>query len=146
MKKVLIASDHAGFDLKNQLSNFLIDKGWQIEDVGPKEYNQEDDYPDFATPLAQKVSIEGGKGIVLCANGQGVCIVANKIKGIRAVTATSIEMAKTTREDDDANVLCLPAKFLNNDEAKAIVKTWLETSFSGAERHKRRIKKVMDLE
>lgn len=145
-KRIFIASDHAGFNLKSIIKDHLSQLGFEIEDFGPQEYNQSDDYPDFVVPLAQKVASENHKGIVLCANGQGACIAANKIGGVRAATAMTPDMAASTRADDDANILCLPAKYLDESTAKSIIETWLDTPFSGAERHERRIKKVMELD
>lgn len=145
-KIVYIASDHAGFDMKEDLKGFLAKAGWSVEDFGPKTFDKDDDYPDFVVPMARKVATEGKLGIALCANGQGACIAANKVKGIRAATAMTPEMANTTRTDDDANILCIPADYLDSDNSKKIALEWLRSPFSGAERHKRRIKKVMDLE
>ena len=86
------------------------------------------------------------RGIVLCGNAQGICIVANKVKGARAATGFNTEAAKTSRTDDDSNVLCLPGRFLSKKEMLEVVKEWLETPFSGADRHVRRLKKVGDIE
>lgn len=143
---VYIASDHAGFEMKEDLKKFLSESGWQVEDFGPKIFDKDDDYPDFVVSMAHRVASEGKFGIVICANGQGACIATNKIKGIRAATAMTPDMARSTRADDDANILCLPAKFLDGADAREITTNWLEAPFSGAERHIRRIKKVMDLE
>ena len=146
MKKIYIASDHGGYELKKKLILFLEKKGFPVEDVGPFTYDSEDDYPDYAIPLAQKVAQHKSKGIVICRNGQGVCIAVNKIKGIRGVIGFSVKEAKTTRLDDDANVLSLPGDYVSVDTAKKIAMVWLETPFSGLKRHVRRLNKVKRLE
>lgn len=146
MKKIFIGSDHAGFELKQKLKEHLSETEYNIEDVGPEIYDKSDDYPDYALPLAQKVKANNGLGILLCGNGIGVCIAANKVEGVRAGTATDEWMAKTMREDDNTNVLCLPARKLEKKEATNIVDTWLNTDFTGAKRHKRRINKIKNFE
>ncbi|PIN87585.1 ribose-5-phosphate isomerase [Candidatus Woesearchaeota archaeon CG10_big_fil_rev_8_21_14_0_10_32_24] len=140
--KVFIASDHGGFNLKKELIEYLIKKGHNVRDLGPFAYNKEDDYPDFAIPLAESAVKEKAKGIVICRNGQGICIAVNKVKGARGVTGFSMKEAKTTRLDDDANILSLPAEYLEKGMAKKIVDVWLNTKFSGKIRHKRRLNKV----
>ena len=143
--KIYIGSDHGGFKLKKELISYL-QKKFTIIDVGPHTLNPQDDYPDYVIPLAEKVSKSRNLGIVICRNGQGVCIAANKVKGIRAVTGFSQKEAKKTRLDDNANVLALPADYLTQKEAKKIVMVWLKTSFSNATRHKRRLKKISKYE
>lgn len=144
--RVFIASDHAGLERKNKIRNFLASKNYELEDLGPDQLDQQDDYPDYAFALAKKVVASKGRGVLVCGNGQGVCIAANKVKGIRAASAFDPEMAKTTRVDDDANILCLPGRFLDDDKIESIVETWLETDFSEEPRHLRRIKKISDYE
>lgn len=144
--KIFIAADHAGFARKEKLKDFLAKSGYEIEDLGANELNQDDDYPDYGLKLGEKVVDSQVLGILVCGNGQGVCIAANKVQGIRAVSAFTIEMAKTTRLDDDANVLCLPGRFLSDQEVEEIVATWLETEFSKADRHQRRIEKITNYE
>lgn len=143
---IYIGSDHAGFERKEALKQFLLNHDYSIEDLGPAKFDQDDDYPDFALAVAQKVQESGDRGIVICGNGQGVCITANKVRGIRAASAFSPEVAKTIRIDDDANILCLPGRFLEESEIEAIVIAWLTTDFSDAERHKRRIAKISNYE
>ncbi|HLC96910.1 MAG TPA: RpiB/LacA/LacB family sugar-phosphate isomerase [Candidatus Nanoarchaeia archaeon] len=146
-KKVYIASDHGGFLIKKKLVSFLKQKGWAVEDLGPFTLQPDDDYPDYAIPMAKKVAGDKNSlGIVACRNGQGVCIASNKVKGIRAVTGFSRQQAETTRKDDNANILCLPADYLSEPEIKNIVSAWLGTDFSNAARHKRRLRKVSALE
>jgi len=144
--KVYIGADHGGFKLKEDIKGYLVDLGYQVEDLGAHEVNNEDDYPDFIFPVSQKV--EGEKeafGIVIGRSGNGEAIAANKVKGIRAALCTSPEMAKKAREHNDANVLSLGADYVSEGEAKEIVKTFLETNFSGEERHKRRLEKISRL-
>ncbi len=141
--KVYLASDHGGFKLKKELISFLKQKKYEAEDCGPFQLAPKDDYPDYAIPLARKVAKEQkSRGIVICRNGQGVCIATNKVKGIRAVTGFSPREAKTTRSDDNANVLCLPADYLSVKQARKIVLEWLQTPFSQALRHQRRLHKI----
>ncbi len=146
MKKIYIASDHGGFKLKGKIISFLEKKKYSIEDLGPFKYKKDDDYPDYVIPLAKKVAKTNSQGIVICRNGQGVCIAVNKVKGIRGVTGFSVKEAKTTRLDDDANVLSIPADYVNEETAKRIILTWLKTPFSNLARHKRRLMKVKRLE
>ena len=143
---IYIASDHAGFERKAKLASKLKAAGYDVVDLGPTALNPDDDYPEFAARLARRVSQEGGHGILLCGNGQGICIAANKITGIRAVSAYTPEQAQTTRTDDDANILCLPGRFQTDQEVWSVVEAWLSTSFSQAERHLRRIREISQLE
>jgi ribose 5-phosphate isomerase B len=145
-KKIYIASDHAGFELKNYLINFLETQGYIIEDKGPFNYNEEDDYTDFISLVAKEISADpdNSRGIIMGGSGQGEAIVANRFLNVRAVVhyGGSLENLKKTREHNDANVLSLGARFMSEEEAKNAVKVWLETPFSGDERHVRRIKKI----
>lgn len=143
-----IASDHAGFQLKKALVTYITKVlKLPLTDLGPAAYDKDDDYPDFAVPLARKVAENAqNSGILICGFGHGVCITANKVKGIRAALASSIESAEFARKDDHANVLCLAGRVVSDEHARAIVKAFLETPFSNEERHVRRIKKITDLE
>ena len=144
-KKIYIASDHGGYKLKKKLIDYLKKK-YSVEDLGPKALVPTDDYPDYAYPLARKVAKTKSLGILICRNGQGVCITANKVKGIRAVTGFSTKMVKSTRLDDNANVLCIPADYVGLLKAKKMVNIFLKTKFSQASRHKRRLNKIKRLE
>ena len=145
--KIFIASDHGGFKLKEELKKYLSAQGWDYLDLGPKKYQPQDDYPDFAYALAKKVAASPNtRGILVCRNGIGVCIVANKIKGIRAVSTNLPAIAKTARADDDTNVLCLGQDFTSLLQAKKVVKVWLTTNFSGIKRHQRRLHKVAKID
>jgi ribose 5-phosphate isomerase B len=142
--KVYFASDHAGFELKKALVELVRAMGHEVEDVGAKEYNAEDDYPDFVTPCAQKVALEDGSfGIILGKSGQGEAMVANRVKGVRAAVyyGGSTELITLTREHNNANVLSLGAGFLTPDEAGTVVERFLATPFSHDDRHVRRLAK-----
>ena len=143
---IYLASDHAGFDRKEMIKEYIIDLGFDIKDFGADKLDPKDDYPDYAYPMAQAVAEDGEQGIVFCGNAEGVCVVANKVDGIRAALGYSAYAAESSRKDDDSNVLCIPGRALTDDEAKEIVKVWLETDFSEAERHKRRLKKIEEIE
>lgn len=147
--KIYIASDHAGFEIKNKIMDYLVGLGLEVSDEGAFEYNEQDDYPDFISKVAQKVSENPteNKGIVLGGSGQGEAIVANRFKNIRATVyyGGNKEIIKLSREHNDANILCLGARFLDENEVTEIVDLWLKTEFSGEERHKRRIQKIDNL-
>ncbi|MDD5032573.1 MAG: RpiB/LacA/LacB family sugar-phosphate isomerase [Candidatus Pacebacteria bacterium] len=144
--KIFISSDHAGFELKEKLKIFLAELGHEVKDFGAFSFDENDDYPDFINPLAEEISRspEEAKGIILGGSGQGEAICANRFKNVRAAVLHhfSEDIIKLSRRHNDANVLSLAARFLNEDEAKKAVKLWLETDFSGEERHSRRIKKI----
>ncbi|OGD87397.1 ribose-5-phosphate isomerase [Candidatus Curtissbacteria bacterium RIFCSPHIGHO2_01_FULL_41_11] len=146
--KIYIASDHAGFYLKKELIKYLGIKGYDVEDVGAFEMDEEDDYPDFIIPCVKKVVDDTESlGIVIGGSGNGEAIAANKIKGIRAAVYNSgkADIAKAAKEHNDANVLSLGARFITSDEAKRAVTTWLEAEFQG-DRHQRRLDKISKLE
>lgn len=146
-KKLYISSDHAGFQLKKELLALLgsgVDR--QIIDLGPTNYDQEDDYPDFAIALAQKVVQDHAEGILICKNGIGVCVAANKVKGARAGIGYNLSAAESMRKDDDTNIICLASEHTSTEHSAAIVKKWLNTPFSQEERHKRRIQKIAEFE
>ncbi len=145
--KLFIGSDHGGYQLKKRIIRYLENElKLEIEDLGPFEYIETDDYPDYAIPLAQKVAETNGRGILICKNGVGVCIAANKVNGVRAGIGYNLSAAETMVLDDNTNVLCLAAKLGSEDHHLAMVKKWLETEFSGDERHIRRLGKVAELE
>jgi ribose 5-phosphate isomerase B len=148
-KKIYIASDHAGFELKGKLIDFMETEGYIIQDVGPFIYNGDDDYPDFISQVAKEVSedSEGSLGVVIGGSGQGEAIVANRFSNVRASVyyGGNLEMIKITRLHNDSNVLSLGARFVSVDEAVEALKLWLSTEFSGEERHTRRIRKIEEL-
>ena len=146
-RHIILASDHAGFKLKNIIKKMLEeDLEYKVEDVGAQKFDEEDDYPDFGEALAKRVLETGYPGIALCGSGIGICTVTNKFKGISAGIGFNIQAAESMKADDDTNILCLPGRILTEDHAKAIVRRWLETPFSNAERHARRIKKMRGIE
>lgn len=144
--RVYIGADHGGYKLKEQLKTWLAGRKITVVDLGNTILSAQDDYPDFAIAVAKKVAATGDSGILLCRNGVGVCIAANKVKGVRAAISTDTMHARSTRRDDDANILCLPADYITTAAAKKMVGTWLTTPFSGAARHRRRLKKIKRLE
>lgn len=144
---LFIASDHAGYQLKKRLVRYMgKELGLAVEDLGPNEYNETDDYPDYIFPLAKKVAKTNGRGIVICKNGIGVSVAANKVNGIRAGIGYNLMAAESMMEDDNTNILALASKGVSEDFAMAIVKKWLETKFGGAKRHKRRLEKIEQYE
>ena len=144
---VYIGADHAGWAMKEELEVFLKQNGYEVEDMGNEQLVETDDYPDFGHAVAKRVvTDDNAVGVLLCGSAQGICIVANKVKGVRAVTGFDEEEAVATRTDDDSNVLCLPARFLTVEKAKTILGAWLEAPFSGAERHQRRLEKLKRIE
>ena len=145
--QIFVGSDYRGFERKNQLIPFLNELGYPVEDVGAYEYNEGDDFNDPATAVASKVR-EGHdvKGILICDSAHGVTMQANRYKGARAAHCSSVESAKLAREHDDANILCLSAHFVDENLAKEIVKTFLETNFEKMERRVRRINRLDERE
>ena len=140
-KKIGIASDHAGYEMKEFLVGYLAAKGWDVLDFGP-ESEESVDYPDFAHPLAN--AIESGeleRGIGLCGSGEGMAITLNKHQGIRAALCWIPEVAALSRQHNNANVLAMPGRFVSNEQAIEMVKTFLDTDFEGG-RHIRRIEKI----
>ena len=145
MNAVYIGADHAGFALKESLKKALS-KQFEVKDLGAHKLQKDDDYPDIAAKVARTVVKRKTKGILLCGSAEGICIAANKIKGVRAVAVWTIENARLSREHNNANILCLSGWQLAPQKATSIAKTWLKTSFSGQTRHKRRIAKIQRLE
>jgi ribose 5-phosphate isomerase B len=140
-ERILIASDHAGFELKEKLESALKDMGFDVQDLGTDSPDSTD-YADFAHPLAEKVEHgEVKRGVLMCGTGLGMSYAANRHHNVRAAVAWTPEIAKLAREHNDANVLVLPARFVTADVALDILKTWLDTPFEGG-RHARRIEKI----
>jgi len=143
--KIAIGSDHAGFELKEQVKVFLDTRGTRWEDLGTDSADSTD-YPDYAFPVAEAVARgEFDFGILICGTGIGMSIVANKVRGIRAALCTSPEMAELSRRHNDANILTLGGRMLSPKEATEIVDTWLKTAFEG-DRHARRLGKIQSYE
>ncbi len=144
---IYISSDHRGLELKKYLVESLVSAGLGIVDLGPNDFNPEDDYPDFAKIVAEKIQDNfENMGVLICANGVGISIAANKIDGIRAALSWNPKHAASSRNDDGTNVLVLPADYVTKEEALEILQTWLSTNFSGEDRHIRRIQKISELE
>tara|TARA_B100000745_G_scaffold285463_1_gene220728 strand:+ start:1740 stop:2261 length:522 start_codon:yes stop_codon:yes gene_type:complete len=143
---VYFGTDHAGFELKEMLVWYVRDElGYDVVDCGAKVYDKDDDYPEFIAKAAQAVAQQPtNRGIILGGSGQGEAMVANRFLGVRATVyyGGTPEIISLSREHNDANVLSLGARFVSEDEAKEVVKTWLAKEFSGDERHIRRIKKI----
>ncbi|HAX92871.1 MAG TPA: ribose 5-phosphate isomerase B [Bacteroidales bacterium] len=141
-KKIAIASDHAGFYLKEKIIGLLKKNNFEIKDLGSLKYEETDDYPDFGHPLALAVANgECDLGISICGTGNGINMTVNKHQGIRSALCWNEEIAKLARKHNDANICALPARFINESEAFLIVRGFLETEFEGG-RHKRRINKI----
>ena len=159
--KILITSDHAGFELKNTLYHFLKEKNFEIMDLGPNELIAEDDYPDFIAPVAKEISdnkIGQTFGVVIGGSGQGEAMCANRFPRVRATVfygnpknqrlnlgseeRFNLDVIKLSREHNDANILSIGARFVSEEEAKKAVLLFLETPFSGETRHLRRIEKI----
>lgn len=144
---VHLAADHAGFGLKEKLKSFLQERGYEIKDHGAFVYDEKDDYPDFMHPAAKAI-LEHPKdrGIFIGGSGQGEATIAARYRGIRVAVFDDSEKpeekAKTWREHNDSNVLAIGARFVSEEIAKKVLLTWLETSFPGEERHRRRIEKI----
>ena len=147
--KIFIASDHAGFELKKFLVERLSLADHVVRDLGPKEFNPEDDYPDFVSLVAKEIARDpsAAKGIVIGGSGQGEAMCANKFYGVRATTyyGGNMDVVKASRTDNDANVLSLGARFMSPTDALNAVNIWLATPFSNDPRHKRRIQKMFNI-
>lgn len=142
MKEILIASDHAGFKLKNFLKSNLEQLNFEVIDLGCDSAEESVDYPDFAQNLGERISTTKGQfGILVCGSGVGISIAANRQKHIRAALCHNEEYAKLARQHNDANVICLGARMLSKQEALAIVKVFLSTEFEGG-RHEGRVAKL----
>ncbi|KKR48965.1 MAG: Ribose 5-phosphate isomerase B [Candidatus Magasanikbacteria bacterium GW2011_GWC2_40_17] len=145
-KSIFIATDHAGFNLKEEIKNKLKELGYLLEDLTPNQPEPADDYPLVAQKLVSEILKNNGRGILLCGSGNGICMAANKIKGIRAALGYNTQAAKWARTDEDANVLCLAGAVLSPEYATTITKFFLDTPFSNEERYKRRIEELTKLD
>ncbi|MGE5298003.1 MAG: RpiB/LacA/LacB family sugar-phosphate isomerase [Acidobacteriaceae bacterium] len=145
--KVYLAADHGGYKLKEEVKKWLKEWRYSFDDFGPDHFDSKDDYPDFAWPAAVRIGREPrAKGIFVCRSGQGMCIVANKAKGARAAVCWNQNAAHFARNDDDANILCLPGDYVTLDNAKKIVHTFLTTDFEKHARFERRVGKVKKID
>lgn len=164
--KVYLATDHAGFEVKEKVKEFLLKEGYEVEDCGAHEFNKDDDYPDFISLAAENVSKDpdNTRGIIFGGSGQAEMMVANKFKGVRCalfyaavapiraadvtgrMSTDNYEMIRLTREHNNANVLSIGVRFVSDDEAMKVAKLWLDQPFPGDERHVRRIEKIRKIE
>jgi len=138
--KIIIGSDHAGFEMKQALKQWLEGQAITLEDVGCHS-DQSVDYPDYAHVVAHKVESEDSAGILLCGSANGVCMTANKHQGIRAALCWTSEIATLARQHNDANIVCIPARFISLASAQDIIHQFLNTSFEGG-RHQNRVNKI----
>lgn len=145
--KIYLGTDHAGFELKEKIKSYLAEKKFEVEDCGAFEFDKNDDYPDFISKAAKKIANDpNSKGIVFGKSGAGECVVANKIKNIKAILGFSPENVRMAREHNDANVLSLGSAFVDENLAKELVTIFLQTQFTNEERHVRRINKIKKIE
>lgn len=146
---IYLGSDHNGYELKQKIKKEFDNLGIEYEDLGNSELDKKDDYPKYGYPVAKKVAADkSGKsrGILICGSSFGVCIVANKVKGARAVSVHNVEEARLARNDDDANILCLSGWKISASKAKEVIGTFLVTNFSKAKRHHRRVDEIKTIE
>lgn len=141
MNTLYLASDHAGVELKAHLQKTSLFANFKVVDLGPST-TESVDYPDFAHPLAEKVGADANAlGILICGSGNGVCMTANKHKNVRAGLAWTEEIASLAKQHNNANIVCIPARFVSESDAENIVKAFLDTDFEGG-RHQRRVSKI----
>lgn len=143
---IYIGADHAGFELKEKIKNILTELGYKYMDMGNKKFESDDDYPDYAYNVARKVADTKGRGILVCGSGVGVCIVANKIRRVRAVNVNNLRIAKMSRMHNNSNVLCLGQDYLEPGLVKKIIDIWLKTGFRMEEKYQRRVDKIEQIE
>lgn len=145
--KIGLACDHGGFELKNTISDFLKERGYEVTDFGAFELNNADDYPDFVIPLARAVALkEVERGIAFCGSGVGASVAANKVSGVRAALIHDHFSAHQGVEDDDMNLLCLGGRVTAYAAAEELVSAYLNAKYVGNERFKRRLEKVSAIE
>jgi ribose 5-phosphate isomerase B len=150
--KILLASDHAGFELKNKVKNFLVAEGFQVEDMGAHALVPNDNYPEIMVPVAVQMlkEAEGNvRAIIFGMSGQGEAMISNRFPGIRATVyygGHNLDIIRLSREHNDANILSIGAHFVDESEAKEVVKLWLSTAFSGDERHVKRIEQMDNIQ
>ncbi len=140
MATIQIGADHAGFELKEKIKFYLQNEFNEVADHGTFASDSVD-YPDYAHPTAEAVEKENGVGILICGSANGVCIAANKHQGIRAALCWNVEVAKLARQHNNANILCIPARFVSDEMAIQMVEAFLNTAFEGG-RHQQRVSKI----
>lgn len=148
--KIFLGADHNGFVFKNQLHDYLLKQGYDVVDEGDGTRDPEDDFPQFAGRVVQGMRGVGAdasevRGILICGSGQGMCMAANRFKGVRAALAFDQEEARASRNDEDSNVLCLSSRYSDFDTNIGILHTWLMTPFAGANRYKRRLQELDEM-
>jgi ribose 5-phosphate isomerase B len=144
---IYLGSDHAGFELKEDIARVLEESNQEFVDLGPEELDPDDDYPDYAFAVGQAVADDPeALGILACGSAQGMCIAANKVKGVRAVAVADIEDAIKTRQHNDANVLCVSGWNQSIETVEPVIDAFLSTDFTGEERHMRRLGKIVEYE
>lgn len=146
--KIYIGADHNGFEFKQQLTGILKQAGHDVIDEGDVSLNPDDDFPQFAGKVVNSLLADTDKdarGILICGSGQGMCMAANRFKGIRASLCWNLNEARSARNDDDSNVLCLSSRYLSAEEASSIMTTWLATPFAAAPRFVRRLQQLDEL-
>jgi ribose 5-phosphate isomerase B len=140
---IYIGADHRGFEFKEQLKKWLAEQGYQVVDCGNTAYNPEDDFPDFAFAVAERVAMDkDSRGIIACGSGAGINMAANEVRGIRASTAINVDEVRHAREHDDMNVLALSADYQTPEEMIEIVEVFLSATFQPSEKFIRRINKI----
>lgn len=144
---IYLGSDHRGFQLKEKLKQQLTEWGYDYEDLGPFEYNKDDDYPNFGEAVARKVASDNGsRGILICGSGVGINVTANKIDGVRAGTISGPEQARASVHDENTNIVSLSADFLSDNKAIEITKAFLEAKYGKEERYERRLEEIKKIE
>jgi len=141
-----LGADHGGFTFKEKIKKFLDELKIEYQDLGNLEFYPGDDFPDYALKVAKKVAEAGEKGVLICTNGLGMCMAANKVKGIRAVNVTTEKVAEQAREHLDSNILCIGAHVVSFKNVKKIIKTWLGTEFFKKDKYIRRLEKLRQIE
>jgi ribose 5-phosphate isomerase B len=145
--KIFLGADHAGYELKNMLREHLHHAGYDVEDVGAKTLDEDDDYPRYAYAVATKVlgADDDDLGILICGSGQGMSMAANRVNGVRAALAWDEPSAQAAREDDDANVLVIPARFVESEAAAGMVDAWIKAKFNSDPKYQRRLDELEQL-
>ncbi len=144
---IYLGADHGGFEVKEKVKKWLSEANFKFEDMGNKNFDGEDDYPDFAARVAEKVSQGNGDlGILICRSGHGMDMVANKFPHVLAALCFSPAHAQQARQHEGANILCVASDYINEEKIKEIIESFLKTKFSGEERHARRLEKIRKLE
>jgi ribose 5-phosphate isomerase B len=146
---IYIGADHNGFERKAKLTEYLQKNGYTVIDEGDKALTPEDDFPQFASRVVNAIRADQdptqARGILVCGSGQGMCMAANRYRGVRAALAFDQEEARASRNDEDSNILCLSARYSDFDTTISIIHTWLMTPFAGAPRYKRRLQQLDEL-